>query len=212
MPRILLPAMMAALFLTACQQTRPIRTFEGEPPADGVATLWVPPMLDPLTVDGQDVRDSSLLPVNTTHRLDLLPGRREVVVRYSGLSGGPPNQQVMIESPPLSVSFEAIAGRNYTLRHRVGDDDLRFVKNPTNVSVWVEETTAPDPAHAQPGARSPAEPARKAEPAPLPAKIQTHDTPVSPGQPNALEELKRWWKQASPQERGAFLNWTVGNP
>ncbi len=215
--------LLATLLAAGCSSIVTYRTFEQPPSPDQVAALWIPINLEPLEVDGQKA-GPHFIPVSDRYKIELLPGAHMLLVRYSGLAGGPScEQEGMLNSPPIPVTLKAAPGRTYRLTYARSDIELLFTRQLTNITVRVEDITA-DPAlikHLNRGwlTRSVSihDPYQKTAlstlrtpgasvAAPLPAQTATqtavHDL-------TALGQLKQWWHQADETERGEFLKWIV---
>ena len=210
---IVITCLSAALLLGGCARTAESRLYEGNTRAPAeIAVLWCPMLLDPIGMDGKSLGDvAGFLPVETHYRFELLPGRHEFIVRYSGVSGGPRGQQEMLYSDPVPIVFEARAGRQYQAVFKQPEDDIRFVKTITNLSAAVEDITD-NPKALEKWGEKPI--VAQAEPAvtPAPANAQTTKPAPSILAPNTLEQLKLSWKQASEPQRAEFMRWTVSRP
>lgn len=201
---LLLPCLATALLLGGCAHTARSRLYEGaaRDPAK-VAVLWCPMLLDPLEMDGKDLANvAGFLPIETHYCFELLPGRHEFTVRYSGISGNPAGQQQMLYSKPVRIIFEAQPGRQYQATYKQPQDDIRFVKTITNLSVSINDITDNQQALAKWGLK----------PAPASAKIITPAKADTPQPPDILEQLRLSWNRISEKQRADFMRWMVTRP
>lgn len=218
-------SLLVVLLLAGCSSIMTYRTFDPPRPPDQIAVLWIPINMEPLDVDGQKV-GPHLIPVNDRYKIELLPGAHMFVVRYSGLAGGPSSEQEeMINSPPATVTLDAVQGHTYRLTYARADIDLMFAKQLTNITFRVEDiTTNPalvkqlnhgwqtrnviihEPVGKAASATVPKPVASPTPASPLPTQAAAPATAIDPA---VLEQLKHWWRQADETERGEFLKWTV---
>jgi len=220
-------SLLAVLLLAGCSSIVTYRTFDQPRSPDQVAALWIPINLEPLDVDGKKV-GPHYIPVSDRYKIELLPGAHTFVVRYSGVAGGPScEQEEMINSPPVTLTLDAVPGHTYRLAYDRDDIALLFAKQLTNITVRVEDITANAALVKQlnrgwqtrnvmlnkPSVTT--TPASAPKPATLPATAPTVPPPAPPPakatepQPTASDQLKQWWRQADETERGEFLKWTV---
>jgi len=216
-------ALLSVLLLAGCSSIVTYRTFEQPRSPDQVAALWIPINLEPLEVDGQKT-GPHFIPISDRYKIELLPGTHMLLVRYSGLAGGPScEQEEMLNSPPVTVTLKAAPGHTYRLTYARADIDLLFARQSTNITVRIEDITADQALikHLNHGWRTRSviihEPAPKAAPsttqtpgtpaaAPLPTQTAAQ---TAANDPTALGQMKQWWRQADETERGEFLKWTV---
>ena len=222
-------SLLAVLLLAGCSSIMTYRIFDQPRSPDQVAVLWIPINLEPLEVDGHKV-GPHFIPISDRYKIEMLPGAHALVVRYSGVAGGPSSEQEeMINSPPVPVELKAAQGHTYRLTYARADIDRLFVKQLTNITIRVEDITA-NPALVkqlnrgwqtrsvtihEPTGKTASATAPKPVTSPTPASLPTSSSPTQAAAPTTgsdpavLGQLKHWWHQADETERGEFLKWTV---
>lgn len=115
--RVLIPACLFAIFVSACSATGPVRFYQGPPkPTDQVGVVIVPAALNVRSIDGRAVNSPSK--DSGTYQLQLLPGHHLIAFRYE-MSWGDNTISRMIRSDEVGVDTVFNAGTTYKLEYKV---------------------------------------------------------------------------------------------
>lgn len=225
--RILLLALLPVLAATAvAREVPPVIAVPPDQAARGdLATLVLPVTMDLASVDGIVYRGFKSLGRTGNLSVRVLPGEREVSVRFSQLYQISADEHEIVKSKQMVLTFLAEAGKTYRVVHakfrdvddarrgmenfvvRIEDADgnNRVIRATQAVANWKGETTInqrKDLVNAELAASLAAPASAPAVPA----------APAAAGSLNALELLKFAWRSASAEERAAFLAWSTANP
>ena len=114
------------MFAGGCVSTSTYRIADAGVAPDRIVSVWIPVMLEPLTIDNQPV-DRDLIPTTVRYRYELAPGVHEIVVRYSGFTDIPEKLDV-VRSLPVFVTMDGLPGHHYVLDYDAHDNDIRLGK------------------------------------------------------------------------------------
>jgi uncharacterized protein YccT (UPF0319 family) len=238
-------AITGAIILTASACASPVKSVQVYPgparPDTEVAKVLVPPELEILTVDGEDI-EVPFADVSD-YELRLLPGPHELVMVYQKLWGNEAQAKLVV-SDAVGVQLDAKAASSYQLEYEHPRNVDAAEQSARDFKVWVV-----DPATGQrtesyfvesygpplnralrnvfskgdkPGTQ-------RATPVPNPAQASVtagatsasgnsnQDPAVAAeqviAQQDALDRLKFWWKLADDKQKRAFRIWIVdGSP
>ncbi|MEQ1437757.1 DUF2057 family protein [Fontimonas sp. SYSU GA230001] len=210
---------IVAVLVGACART-PVRHYDGAPrPAAEVATVLVPEALEVAAIDGREVRGASGLMRGGELRLELLPGRHELLVFYREIwqRGG---EHDTLRSDPALFVFDATAGRRYRLdyvRPRRYEEALALSRQ---FQGWVEDEATGLRVESRAsglefrkglvaGLTGDSSLVRTAPAVTGPAATES---PAVHSEGDWLPLMKGWWNQASAEERREFLRWIGQRP
>lgn len=205
--------LLVLLPLAACASGRKhIRLYAGpERASEEIAELRILESLEVRSINGEDVPRIPRVSRSGERRLDLLPGRYDIVAYYDDVWQLNSSEQEAVRSEPQLLSLELEAGHTYRLEHRspIDLDDARLLARDMKLSIV-------DLSSGQPIALA-------AESRPSLANTAVVVNPIPPreedatatGAPeaessrglSALELLKFWWQQASQEQRARFRSW-----
>ena len=198
-----------------CASTSTYRIADASVAPDRIVSVWIPVMLEPLTIDKRPV-DRDLIPTTERYRYELAPGVHEIVVRYSGFTDIPGKMDI-VRSLPVFVTLDGLPGHHYVLDYDAHADDIRLGKTDIRPDVSAVDITTNAAlirswqSASRPGL-SPVLP-RAAAPVTRPAKISAASAPTIPSREaaatGALPKLQQSWQQAGESDRGEFMQWTV---
>lgn len=228
-------------FLLACSGT-PVRLYEGAPrPAGEVATLSMPEALEVARVNGVEIKGASGMLKGGDKRLELAPGRYELLIFYREVweSGG--EHDVLRSSPALFV-LDARAGHRYRAGYELPSRYEQAKALASGFSGWIEDQADGSRVASQasglkftggllgslansgelvPDAAASGE-AKRNVVAPLSTVAVTAAPALSPTPSPAgtvpadngryAELMRVWWKQANAEERREFLRWVAAQP
>ncbi|MFH1477456.1 MAG: DUF2057 family protein [Verrucomicrobiota bacterium] len=203
------------MFTGGCASTSIHRIADAGVAPDRIVSVWIPVMLEPLTIDDRPV-DRDLIPTTTRYRYELAPGVHKIVVRYSGFTDIP-EQVEIVRSLPVFVTMNGLPGHHYVMNYDAHAGDIRLGKTDFRPNVSIVDITTNTAlirswkGSAQPG-QSPVLP-KEAVPVIRPDKapvvsstnIPSRDAAIS----GALVQLQQSWRQADESDRGEFMQWIV---
>jgi len=207
---------LAALMVAGgCASTSIYRIADAGVAPDCIVSVWIPVMLEPLTIDDRPV-DRDLIPTTTRYRYELAPGVHKIVVRYSGFTDIP-GQVEIVRSLPVFVTMDGLPGHHYVMDYDAHAGDIRLGKTEFRPDVSIVDITTNTAlirsweGSAQPG-QSPVLP-KEAAPVMRPAKAPAASSMNTPSRaaasPDALVQLQQGWQQADESDRGEFMQWIV---
>ncbi len=184
-----------ALFVAVgCATTTPVQKLYDGPdrPAAEVASVIAPYTINIKDINGTEQASPARLRSSKEQRLELLPGSYVFGFTFSSpYEFGP--ERSGISTPRMVSSASLEAGHTYRFMSRVKGNDAS-----AEVDVWIED--AGTQTRVDEAVRIPAPKPVATEPAaPLPAV----ESKKSDG--SALDNLKKSWQSATPDERADFL-------
>jgi uncharacterized protein YccT (UPF0319 family) len=195
-----------------CAATSTYRLADASIPPEQIVSVWIPVMLDPLTIDRRPAaRD--LIPTGERYRYELAPGAHEIAVRYSGFTDVPEEIDI-VRSLPVTVAFNGLPGHHYRLEYDAHANAIRFGQGEIRPNVSVTDITtnkALIDSWTKHASRPPPPPKTGSQPTP----VTSTNLSVGPVAESGISaRLRQGWQQAGETERGAFLQWivTAGNP
>ena len=160
---------------------------------DARAVIEIPHTIQLRSIDGKKVHKVRGGGISAlTNRYTVVPGERELKLRYNEI--WPENEHddhEVAKSGWQEITIQARPDGLYRVVHpqQASDEAREFARDPEIIVDTVE-----------PGLELPG---------PEPDAPASSAVPVTAGDIAPLERLQFWWKQASPSERGRFLNWIV---
>src|SRR5450759_1049109 len=127
------------MFACGCASTSTYRIAGPGVAPDRIVSVWIPVMLEPLTIDNQPV-DRDLIPTTVRYRYELTPGVHKIVVRYSGFTDIPDKLDT-VRSLPVFVTLDGIPGHHYVLDYDAHANDIRLGKTDLRPDVSVVDIT-----------------------------------------------------------------------
>lgn len=236
MAKSLLAGLALALMLVACASPS-LKLYDGAGrAASEVAVISLPEQLEVARVNDAEVKGASGMWNKGDKRLEVIPGRYELLVYYRELwELG--SQHDVLRSNPARFVVDASAGAQYRIefqRPKTYDEARRLS---TAFSGWVERLGSSerlpsqasglkfrDDLGASLGGRNElvAVPpdgsagTQAVAPKPLPAEAAATVAGAPAVQPQARTEwlplMQGWWREASADERRAFLQWLGTQP
>lgn len=203
------------MFTGGCASTSTYRIADPGVAPDRIVSVWIPVMLEPLTIDSRPV-DRDLIPTTERYRYELAPGVHEIVVRYSGFTDIPEKLDV-VRSLPVFVTMDGLPGHHYVLDYDAHASDIRLGKtnirpnvsivdittNTALISSW-QSASRPGQSPALPKAAAPVIRSAKA-----PAASSTNSPSREAAITDLLAQLQQSWRQAGESDRGEFMQWIV---
>ncbi len=219
------------VWLGGCTAPGTIKTWEGPDRSASETGIFVaPPDIKVVAIDG--VKQGEYLLDALTLRYQLLPGKRVVVFRYSGLFANPAatsdaeSKALVIESPDQVAVLDVRPGVTYQVEFRhpdtlnearalvanfsaevVDSNGGRYAVQPWEGSVYARRAKAMEEGKTGAGfADSPLVAGNCVPAADAGAEAEVSGSGLTEGV-SRLDALKEVWKQASPAEKKAFLRW-----
>jgi len=134
-------------------------------------------------------------------RVELDPGPHVLVLRYSAIQDIDGDDHVKFTSNPVTVEIKARGGDVFQVRHDGPDDISRPEEIDRNVPievVQVQSGTGPAGVLDDPAKPGVPEDAESSVPSVANAEVL-----------RPLEQLKEYWKLASPEEQAEFMKWII---
>ena len=203
------------MFTGGCASTSIYRIADAGVAPDRIVSVWIPVMLEPLTIDDRPV-DRDLIPTTKRYRYELAPGVHKIVVRYSGFTDIP-GQVEIVRSLPVSATMTGKPGHHYVMDYNAHAGDIRLGQTDfcPNVSIVDITTNAALIRSWERSSRSGQSPVLPKEAAPVirPDKATAAASTNIPSRaaaiPDALVQLQQGWRQADESDRGEFMQWIV---
>lgn len=225
----LITFILALLFLSACSNQNHYRFYEGDSlPKSHLVSIVVPEAVDVLSIDGKkmDNRLGNFKRDNIT--IDLTPGHHKIELRYSQIWDIDADNHEKITSPEVYLEANLDADTyhlQYPKLHTINDArkfaqsaQIKLVKSSTQETISQTDYTHPAEALSLKAVSSKDSSSVVTSVVP-PTASTVAVAPVvkpdmstimesTPGQDMTLENLKHWWKQASREQKAAFILWT----
>lgn len=209
--RTLLPVALAALLLSACAPTGPVKFYNGpEKPERDIARVKVPGPITTLAIDDREISAPSQ--EAGFYELHLSPGRHTLTVKYE-LYWGSANSGMIVRSDPTDIQAEFAAGRVYEVRYTEPDDEDEAFSLANDFQATLVETDsgtriAATASEEYPAGYTNAEPVVRDAPTPTPAPADgSLPSADQAANEDAVKRLKFWWLMADENEREAFRQW-----
>ena len=193
----------SCLLAAGCSTTSPVqKLYEGpERPGAEVASVVVPYTISIKDINGAELPTSITLRSSKEQRLVLLPGAYLFGLRFSSpYEFG--TDRPGVSTPRLERKAVLEAGHTYQFMSRVTGD-----ASSPDVEVWIEDNGTKT--HVDEIPAMPVPKPMKIEPAAAPKEQSA--APAAPAeeakqpQDSSVDELKRSWQSATPDERAEFL-------
>ena len=224
---------IVVLLLTACSGSKIHQTYEGSvKPAMDVSIVSVPESFNILFTDREKF-GSTLYSGET--KLGFLPGPHQIIIYYKDFWEAPGDESERVESKPISIKFNAVAGQKYRINFKKPESletAKTYAKNPsieftnvttnTNAATSIEYNVYTRDFFAnvfgdESGSTTDSAPAATAVIPPPPTPTPKLAAPVASSDAennaqtdsNALDMLKYWWETASDDQKKAFRHWIV---
>lgn len=220
-----------AVALTACQGGKIHQTYEG--PAKSVneiSTLNVPQEFNVMFIDKKKF-GATLYSGDT--KISFLPGPHHIIIYYKDFLEAPGDESERVESKPISINFNAVAGQQYRINFKKPnnlEEARAYSKNPsiefvdmttnTNIAANIEynlytRSFFSEIFSGENNAAAESAPVATAEitapSVPIPVMAAPRDTTNAGSNTDAngraLEMLKYWWETASEDQKKAFQEW-----
>lgn len=237
-PRLLLVLLLATLSLPAMARKDVLAVAPEDSARADLVTVLVPEAIDVEMVDGIDHPGLRALFRRGDMGVKMLPGERELAVRYKNLFQLTADDHEIVKSKVIVLTFIGEPGKTYRLVHpefrdvraardgvknlvlKIMDDQgvNRVVGAKQVNTTWQGESTVTT-------RKDLVSPAAVAAVAVVAAPVTAPAAPVpgvvpgtgnaaagSAAGSNALEFLKFSWKSATAADRAAFLEWAKANP
>lgn len=211
--RTLLLSFVVALVASGCTSVRHHVLYEGDPAQKSQIHSY-----DTVLIKYIDDQDMGMSFIGQEQIYDIQAGQHVLLVEYSDLFALDADRHEKVVSRPAKVSFTAEAGKRYQVRHppqKQLQDAKAFADKP---EFWVVELPSGDLVASQMELSRPRSFVPRLKLANTPeyefaSDAVNHPAPPVTGsgdQPH-LKMLQYTWKNASEQERAAFLEW-LGRP
>ncbi len=213
----------ASLLSAGCDNQRVHELYQGSPEQ----AVFVEAN-DTVLVSHIDAEEQDTAFIGQKNRYRLAPGTHTLVVEYAALFQIDADRHEKLTSPPVKVTFDAKPGKTYRFRHaeqKTLEEAQAFAKSPTLELVTLPDNTVVD-ATFEKSLPSRFLPKLKFENSEsygfvseqhAEAPRSGNSTAVIAGTGVAehavttdvtLESLKSLWQKATPEQRGAFLEWS----
>ncbi len=238
---LLLAATLAVLAATAAARDPVLAVPDADKARGDLATLVLPETLDIEMLDGLVYPGFKSMFRKGELELRVLPGEREVAVKYNQLFNVSADMHEVVKSKIVVLTFVAEPGKRYRAQHakfrnvdeaRAGTKnfvvtviDEQGVNRVTAASQvqknWKGDSTTTsrkdlvNPEAVPPAVVPPAVAPTAAVTVSTLTTVPANPTPATPaagGGLNAVELLKFTWQNASAADRAAFLEWVKANP
>ncbi len=216
------------LFVSACSQTQVIPLYEGAAREDDqLLVLKVPPRLEILSINGQEVELDAPLFGSGDRVLHLEPGGYRILAFYRELWEERTGGHRTLLSDGITFALEGDAGERYRLEYDRPGNIREAEALAADFHGWIEnldtgERIAAEPetvplqrgvlASSRPDVRETRiRPAQTVAAAPVDtsttARTQAEDKDAPEEEKQYLDLLKAYWSQATEEERREFLRW-----
>lgn len=205
--RVALIALLATL-VSACQSAATVKLYDGpERAAAELVMVKVPEQIELMTLDGAQIKGASTLFSGGTRELALSPGRHEILAYYKELWDSTIESHVIFRSAPVYFIVDGRAGDRFELGFAAprSRDDAEALSE--DFRGWSLNLAS--------GVKTPTRASGIARPNLISNLISNDSTPAAaapvaaPAAPRGsyLDELKRFWSEATPDERRAFRDY-----
>lgn len=197
------------LLLNSCANVfEPISLYEGEPRASsGIVRVMFPAEIDLLAIDGQDVSKYQPLLTYGATEYHVLPGARELTVRYRKRWKINTQKDEVIESEAKVVRIDGAPGETFQIFPPALEDYQSARQYSEKFKVSVNKIPAASVAVAPAASIERAQGNIGSQGV---VERQAIAAASSSGGLSSFELLKFWWKQADSSEREAFRSWSQG--
>lgn len=184
---------------------------------EDLATLLLPESVDGVLVDGLDYPGLGSVFRRGDMALKLLPGEREVALRYNQLFKTTADDHDVVKSKVMVLRFVAEPGQVYRAAHARFRDAAEAREGVKNFVLRIEDAAGNNRVigATQTSTSWRGEQVTTARPdlvSPVAAAAVAPAVPPPAGGLNALDLLKFTWQNAGATDRAAFLEWLKANP
>lgn len=188
----------------------PVQTWDGPPrPPEQTVILEIPYTVSFLSVDGEDFSNFTGLFGGKISEFAVLPGHHTLELQYYEMFDTGIDDHESIRSDTVPVTFDGVAGQRYRLTHppqETPDAAKEFARNPR---FEIQRVDPADTSTGDAGSAVQSSPRAVSGKKPSDKTSKTGNTSGS-DRLDPLEQLKMYWRKATPEERAAFLQYIAG--